>query len=414
MKYLKRIGTVLGLIVIGGIAGLAALFYVYSGYAPKDDFRVDRENLGFFREDYNEARALFRQEVSRLTPEYPGSRLGSVRVPSKIDPILFFDYGFFRGKDGGKLLILSSGVHGTEGFLGSALQQVFIDEYLEHAIGNGIDVLMIHGLNPYGFKYNRRVTENNVDLNRNCHVDEQLFDADNPGYERIRSYINPEEPVDLDRGYHRNFVFLALRMIARHGMEVLRQAILSGQYDYPESVYYGGRAFEPQIMAVRELIDSLATPYSTLMAIDIHTGYGERGKMHLFLNPVSPQIEQNIRQVFADFEIDWGQKETFYTVTGSFTDFVGMIHADKEYIPMLFEFGTMNSQTTLGSLKSLQYTIQENQGNHFGYASPEDSLRVQDQFRNMFYPDSPGWKSNCVDEFREVMDVAMVRFGAFR
>ena len=41
-----------------------------------------------------------------------------------------------------------------------------------------------------------------------------------------------------------------------------------------------------------------------------------------------------------------------------------------------FEYGTLDSQTTLGAIKSLQISVLENQGVQHGWASPADQARV--------------------------------------
>jgi hypothetical protein len=121
-----------------------------------------------------------------------------------------------------------------------------------------------------------------------------------------------------------------------------------------------------------------------------------------------------VENIFAGFKIDWGGQSKFYSSTGTFVDFVGMIHSEKTFIPMLFEFGTLNSQSTFGSLKSLHNTILENQGTQYGFSHEEDRSRVENQFRHMFYPDSDSWKSSCCSEFRKVMDVALNNYLEFK
>ena len=91
-------------------------------------------------------------------------------------------------------VIHSSGTHGVEGYLGSAVQVRFLHELLlrsgtdDDAVddrrspsassshssstcftrGNAVrKVLLIHSVNPYGMRHHRRTNENNVDLNRN-------------------------------------------------------------------------------------------------------------------------------------------------------------------------------------------------------------------------------------------------------
>ncbi len=94
-----------------------------------------------------------------------------------------------------------------------------------------------------GFRHMRRVTENNVDLNRNFDTVPDLFALQNPGYRTISDMLNPEAPVDLGSLPHRLFAERAVLLIARHGMSALRQAVLQGQYELARGVYFGGRAF---------------------------------------------------------------------------------------------------------------------------------------------------------------------------
>src|SRR5689334_549781 len=59
--------------------------------------------------------------------------------------------------------LLIAGTHGVEGFLGSA---VLID-LLSQGPAPNVRMLLVHGINPWGFANLCRFTENNVDLNRN-------------------------------------------------------------------------------------------------------------------------------------------------------------------------------------------------------------------------------------------------------
>jgi hypothetical protein len=77
---------------------------------------------------------------------------------------------------------------------------------------------------------------------------------------------------------------------------------------------------------------------------------------------------------------------------------------------MVFEFGTMNSQKTFGSLKSLQYSMMENQGRQYGFYSIKDSLEVMQNYRNLFFADEVRWRSQCVAEFSRGMDTALKNF----
>jgi hypothetical protein len=71
-----------------------------------------------------------------------------------------------------RFLLHISGTHGPEGFVGSAIQTAMLTFFKAHKTYENADeglptLVFVHALNAYGFKHNRRVNENNVDLNRN-------------------------------------------------------------------------------------------------------------------------------------------------------------------------------------------------------------------------------------------------------
>ena len=290
------------------------------------------------------------------------------------------------------------------------MQLYFMENYITDEFLAKSGILLIHSVNPYGFKYGRRVTENNVDMNRNSDTETTLYETINAGYPEVYSLINPKGKLDTESFAHKFFFVRAIYEIAQKGMSVLRQAVLQGQYQYPEGLYFGGRIFEPQIVKMKPILDTICAPYKTVFTIDLHTGYGERGKMHLFPLTVEQKTKEQMETVFEGFKIDWGDSDDFYTVTGDFVNFVGKVNAEKIFIPMTFEFGTMNSQTTLGSLKSIHTMILENQGVQNGYTSSADSLKAKAGVREMYFPKSEAWRSQSVEEFKKVLDVSLPRF----
>ncbi|KAL7488896.1 hypothetical protein ACHAW6_014492 [Cyclotella cf. meneghiniana] len=110
-------------------------------------------------------------------------------------------------------IIHSSGVHGVEGYLGSAIQLRFLHELIiqnEKRLDSQQDtgstdgelrqVLLIHAVNPHGMRHHRRTNENNVDLNRNALSAEEWKsirsrDPNFSGYVDLDSILNPFLPV---------------------------------------------------------------------------------------------------------------------------------------------------------------------------------------------------------------------------
>jgi hypothetical protein len=412
MKMAINIFLIVTGIILISIIGTISFFYVaYNNFSFEDEFQVNESVLPYFNKSYDEAREEFRLKSNELVLKHPNTKMFEVQVMSNIDPDLTIDLCYICGsKKADKIIILSSGVHGVEGNVGSAVQLFFIDNYINKDFLEKTSVLLIHSVNPYGFKYERRVTENNVDLNRNSDIDKELYSTVNKAYPEICDIINPKEKVETRNLANRFFFLKAIKEIAKRSMSVFKQAILQGQYEYPKGLFYGGNDFEPQIKSLARSIDSICDPYKTIFAIDIHTGYGERGKLHLFPNPVEESVKNRMETIFEGFHIDWGDSDDFYTYSGDFVSYIQKINTDKIFIPMLFEYGTMGSRKTLGSIKSLHIMMLENQGEHYGYVSDEDQKKVKHDFVQMYNLSSDSWRSQIIDETKNIFDKSLKRF----
>jgi hypothetical protein len=386
----------------------------YNYYSPKKlSVAPDSEALAFYKETYDEARDLFRSNSGLLAQKLKGVEKAMFKVPSKEDNDLSVDLLYVPAQKAKKrLVIISSGTHGIEGYVGSAIQAMLMKEFMQAEILDDTGFLFIHGLNPYGFKYIRRTTENNVDLNRNCSATPELYQTKNTGYPAVTDLINPEGKVKTRTAGNIFFHLRSIKKIISASMPVLRQAVLQGQYEYPKGLYYGGSKPEPQIVSVSPFIVKYSAGYPLVMNIDLHTGYGKNGTAHLFPNPASnPEISAMMEKVFGGYKIDWGDTAGFYTVTGDFTGYLSKIIRAK-YLPMVFEYGTLDSQTTFGSINSLHRTLLENQGFNYGYASEADRERVKKMFREMYYPSSEAWRTKVIQDTREIMNSALNNFKA--
>ena len=409
-KFLKiTLWTILILLV-----SVIVISYVsYNTYPPKDEEIVaDAASLVYFQNSYEACRSAFLSETERVKANFDSVKIFALKVKSDLDTGLTIDFCYIPAqKDKNRLLILASGIHGIEGFTGSAIQQMFMQEFTSPKYFNDMGVLLIHGMNPYGFKYLRKVTENNVDLNRNSDVDRSLFSIKNQGYAGLYDFINPPEEVRHGSLGNKFFYITAIGKIVSSSMASMRQALLQGQYEFPEGFYYGGTDFEPQIYGIQPILKEISGPYTSVFIIDLHTGYGERGKLHLFPNPVEDQkIRKSLEFIFNGYHIDWGDTGDFYTITGDFCTFVGKVLPGKFVLPMLFEFGTMDSQKTLGSIRSAHIMINENQGFHRGYKNEKSEVRVKEDFMELYYPPSEVWRTLVIGQSREMLEVAISRF----
>jgi len=411
---MKKFLKIFVLVIILLVAGVLAYTYIsFNSYSPADpEVEVDQAKLQYFQNSYSECRNAFVLRADNLKEEFDSVEIFSRAVPSSVDKNLTIDFCYIPAvKENTKLLILTSGAHGVEGFVGSAVQQMFMNEILNNELLDEVGVLLVHGMNPFGFKNTRRVTENNVDFNRNCNTDKTLFTSENTGYNDLYGMLNPDGKVNTGSLKNGFFMLVAINKLLQESMASLRQAILQGQYEHPKGLYFGGNDFEPQLEMLGNVFQEKAENYETVFNIDLHTGYGERGTLHLFPNPIDDvKVKSALENVFQGEIIDWGDSDEFYTINGSFTDYIGELVSDKFYLPMVFEYGTLNSSTTVGSVKSLHNMILENQGAQFGYKSKKDSVKVKNSLMEMYNPSSEKWRSKVMNDSKKMLEQVMENY----
>ena len=124
------------------------------------------EIANLFPETYETSQTRFRENLAVVQHFWPQAQLSQQRLSGDEDLTIDWIYSDARGKNE-KVFILTIGEHGIEGYVGSAMQQRFIDRYLPRLNPETTGLLLVHAVNPWGMKYHCRVNANNVDLNRN-------------------------------------------------------------------------------------------------------------------------------------------------------------------------------------------------------------------------------------------------------
>jgi len=205
-------------------------------------------------------------------------------------------------------------VHGVEGHAGSAIQCKWLDMVAkkEVALPTGVTVVIVHVMNPYGFKHGRRYNENNVDLNRNMLVgldgtpvdagwtfgwarDSHPVKAD---YDRFSSAFNYTRPwwCPFDDVL---FFLNAAYLLWRHGYTSLKRAAVSGQYHNPNGIWYGGRELQPSYKALLSFLQRECAAADPVMFIDVHTGLGPQG-IDTMMSEGDPEASALVQQVFGE------------------------------------------------------------------------------------------------------------------
>ncbi len=187
---------------------------------------------------------------------------------------LAIDVACFGDPKAARQALFLSGTHGQEGFSGSAVQIGWMKSGGPAKVPAGVGVVLVHGLNPYGFAHFTRTTENNVDLNRNF-IDRASSAPENPHYEtlhedlKIRDWTEAENArVDKAMGAFTD----------KHGRDALFDTLARGQYRHPDGLIFGGADREWSNRTLETIIQEILSPAERVAFIDWHTGIGDYGK----------------------------------------------------------------------------------------------------------------------------------------
>ena len=103
----------------------------------------------FFSADYTSARARFIETTDRLGWRREAHDIGSSGPAGEA---LSIDTALYGNRSPGNVVIVSSGLHGIEGFFGSAVQLAFLEQQAPRlALSPDVAIILVHALNPFGF-----------------------------------------------------------------------------------------------------------------------------------------------------------------------------------------------------------------------------------------------------------------------
>lgn len=354
-----------------------------------------------FSESYAEARGKF-----LAAAEAAGLDAGHHLHPllGRDGETLALDVVHEGARDAPALLLVSSACHGIEGFAGSAVQTTLLADAAWHALlrERGVAVLYLHALNPYGFSWGRRTTQENVDLNRNFR-DFHASPPANPLYDAIAHWLVPPTwPPSAE-------VNAALAgFIAQHGFAAMQAAVTGGQYAHPEGLFYGGSDPTWSHVTLRHVLQEHGRRCERLAWVDLHTGLGPTG--------VGERIwaGREERAALARAKAWWGERVTsIYDGSSSAALLTGLMWnvvyeecPQAEYTGIALEFGTVPLMQTLEALRAEQWL--EN------HPEVDDTRRrqIKQALRDAFYVDTPAWQQAVLQQAGAVVRQAVAGLAA--
>lgn len=334
-----------------------------------------------FSATYAEAREKFREAAKAA-----GATLESLAHPERGPGggDLSTDIAWLGPRTAPRTLVMIAATHGVEGFCGSGAQVDWLWRGEAARLPKDVGVLMIHAVNPYGFAWLRRVTHENVDLNRNW-VDFSATLPGNPGYDALAEAICPAE---WGAEAQAKSAATLGAYAGTHGFPALQQALSGGQYSHPDGIFFGGSAPTWSRRTQSAIFEAWLGSAEKVAVIDYHTGLGPWG--------YGEQIVTARRgtAAFARAAAWYGGAITS-PADGSSTsaDIVGDglaaapgLLPGAEVTGMALEIGVRSINETLGALRADAWLHARGD-----VASPQGQA-IKAEVRAAFYGDSDDWK----------------------
>jgi hypothetical protein len=334
-----------------------------------------------FSQDFASARQLFQEAAAAA-----GAHLErhSYPIPGPRGENLSTEVAWIGPPDAKNVFVSVSGTHGVEGFCGSAAQVDWLNRGEAARLPASTAAMLVHAINPFGFAWLRRVTHENVDLNRNW-VDFSQPLPRRVEYDEIAAPLCPTDWTDESRAQ----TMTSLRgYIEKHGLPAFVEAVSGGQYNYPQGLFFGGTA----PTAARTTLTSILTKHlaraERVGIIDYHSGLGPYGYGELMISaPPESERYERARSWYGASVTPVGSRESASAaIGGDWISTAALLLPHATVTAIAIEFGTVGPFQVLEALRADNWL--------HAHGDPQASWPgpIKEQIRSAFYVDSDVWR----------------------
>lgn len=301
-----------------------------------------------------------------------------------------------------RLLILSNASQGADGFAGSAVQTFLLhdQEWQEKARTQGVAVLYVHAINPWGMSHWRFGDHENINFLRNF-VDFTQELPSNAGYAQMHEqtlYPHWQVEHDLDD--------TSAKIVEQYGLSSLLSIFQRGQYTHPDGFYYGGTHPAWAQTQWREILRKWGQQAKRIAWVDMRRGWGVSSGMATRI----ANVPADAKDAVARAQKWWAINEHQETVLAP--DAPQTIFAAGFGSPII-SFAQECPQAEFTGLaayfavsESLQEVSQAGRSAHWLSAqaqpSQADKDRVEALMRNISYKDEPTWQGPVISQGRQI------------
>jgi hypothetical protein len=358
----------------------------------------------FFSDSYAEAREKFLKAAETAGAEFVESIPHPMKGPD--GGALATDIAWIGPRSASKRLLLTSSTHGIEGYCGSGCQVSWLENrHYDRDASPDTAVILVHAINPHGFAHGRRVTEDNVDLNRNF-LDFSKPLPVNADYAALQEHVNPKEwsPEALARADQAIAAYYKMP-----NTDFLPRAVHGGQYVNDKGTYFGG--FKPtwSNATLRSIVMKYLVGASDACVIDYHTGLGPLGHGDMMYGGrsgegMARQWFDHITPTEEELKAERARTGTGHranAIPGTLSQSIVEMLPDVKLTSGGIEYGTHDIHTVLKSLRADNWV--------YTYGDPASPFGRETKalVREMFYPSVFEWKIMVASRSNDVIRQAL-------
>lgn len=298
------------------------------------------------------------------------------------DEPLACDVARLGASDPEMLLVLITGVHGVEHYPGSASVCDWLERSAVKGLPDGMGAVAIHAINPWGAAWCRRYTEENVDLARNF-LDFDAPRPTHPPYQEVEPLLRHMEGHEAPE--------VIQKLFARLGEREAIDALMSGQYEYPDGFSFGGHVATWSRETVEGILADQVGSAKRVCLVEFHSGLGPWGEVM----PVSMQTGSDLDRVrcyYGDNIIAPRIEKGSHGAPGHTTDGYLQLLGEREVTSIVLEFGTYPPSESLPVLLA-DHWVHAN-----GKALTEFGRKIALENLEMHCPSDAAWQSEVIEK----------------
>jgi hypothetical protein len=244
----------------------------------------------------------------------------------------------------------------------------------------------VHAINPYGFAWTRRVTEEGNDLNRN-YVDHSKPYPANEGYLEIADYLIPKDLSDATIKANEAKLSAYRKKV---GDIPYFRAMSGGQYSHPDGFFFGGGGPCWSNRTLHAIADKFLKGRSDVSVIDFHTGLGPYGYGEPITHyDIDTPASRRVRAFWGESVTESKRGQTASQARDGLGHY-GLLRVLPEPATRLtmctLEYGTFDRESGQKAFRADHWL------HKYGDPLGKEAGPIRAAMRRQFYPDTDDWK----------------------